>query len=134
MSKLEVLSDLFSKDKELKIGETVIKIKTVTLGDIGEVASIASKLMEIAEKFKKDKDHTKMILNFLATDIDSVIKLLKVTTDLKEEVIRNLNPAVSIQILSEVLKENADFFVQYVVPVIKGTAELSKVGQALSKG
>lgn len=134
MSKLEVLSDLFSKDKELKIGETVIKIKTVTLGDIGEVASIASKLMEIAEKFKKDKDHTKMILNFLATDIDSVIKLLKVTTDLKEEVIRNLNPAVSIQILSEVLKENADFFVQYVVPAIKGTAELSKVGQALSKG
>lgn len=135
MSELIELKDIFSKDKELKIGETTVLIKIVTLGDISDLAGIVSKVMEISEKFKKEKDHMKMILNFISTDFDSVIKLLTITTDLKEEVIKKLSPAAGAVILSEVFKENSSFFVQYVLPAVKVAAAnlKEKGGQAQSK-
>jgi len=112
------LKSIFSEGTELKIADKVIKINTITMGDIPVAVEIVSKISDLIPELNNDKKKNAAIFKFISTDFNSVISLLKVTTDLSEADIKKLNPAAGALVIAAVIKENASFFAQYVAPVI----------------
>lgn len=113
------LTSIFSEPTELKIGEKIIKINTVTMGNIPKVTGVISKILNILPDIQNPKKQTAAILSFVTNDFASFTELLKVTTDLTEKEINDLNIGAGVQILARVIKENASFFAQHVAPAVQ---------------
>lgn len=128
------LATIFGIEKDLVIGEATVKIKQVELGNLATVLDIIETIFEMKSK---KAPGTKEILSAVTNHFDKVLKLLEVTTDLGAENVKRLNVAAATLILSEVIKENSDFFSQKVVPLLQGIAETVQAkqpGPSKSKG
>jgi len=129
------LKTIFAEQKEISVGSKIIKINTIKLGDIPIITEILTKVVGLLPKFQKESTQNQAILEFLTNDIESVVKFLKVTTDLDDASIRALNLGAATLITTAVIKENASFFAQHVAPLIKeATKGVSKdLGSSKSK-
>lgn len=129
------LKTIFAEQKEISVGSKIIKINTIKLGDIPIITEILTKVVGLLPKFQKESTQNQAILEFLTNDIESVVKFLKVTTDLDDSSIRALNLGAATLITTAVIKENASFFAQHVAPLIKeATKGVSKdLGSSKSK-
>ena len=129
------LKTIFAEQKEISVGSKIIKINTIKLGDIPIITEILTKVVGLLPKFQKESTQNQAILEFLTNDIESVVKFLKVTTDLDDSSIRALNLGAATLITTAVIKENASFFSQHVAPLIKeATKGVSKdLGSSKSK-
>ena len=76
------LKTIFAEQKEISVGSKIIKINTIKLGDIPIITEILTKVVGLLPKFQKESTQNQAILEFLTNDIESVVKFLKVTTDL----------------------------------------------------
>lgn len=111
------LDSLFSNERKIKIGTEEVAIKSITLGDLPIILKLASKFMDLTSNKKQD---IKLVaMKMLTEDFESVLELFEVTTDLPKDKLKKLNMAASIVILSEVVKDNADFFQQHVAPALQ---------------
>lgn len=106
------LNDLFSVEKQIKIGNREVTIKTIKLGDIPKVVTLA-------KHFQADNDLKQVAIHLLSNDFPSVIQLFEVTTDLKKSEIEDLNPAAAMLIFNNVMVVNSDFLLTYVVPQVQ---------------
>ena len=129
------LKTIFAEQKEISVGSKIIKINTIKLGDIPIITEILTKVVGLLPKFQKESTQNQAILEFLTNDIESVVKFLKITTDLDDSSIRALNLGAATLITTAVIKENASFFAQHVAPLIKeATKGVSKdLGSSKSK-
>lgn len=115
------LQSIFSEGKTFKLANKEILIKTISVGDIPVVLTIVNKYLEVAPHLKDEKKRKAVIIKAVSEDFDSVLKILEVTTDLSKEDIKKLNLAALASISSEVIKENADFLYQHVIPAFQST-------------
>lgn len=119
------LGDIFSQDKDLKIGDKTIKIKGVTLGDLPVVIKLVSKYFELVPKSGKP-DYKLIATKILSDDFESVLKIFEIATDLTPIEIKKLNMGAVLLVLTHFVKDNADFFYQNVLPILSNLADLKK--------
>ena len=135
MEKMNELDSIFNQESELIIGGKTIKINTVGMGDIPAIVGIVTKVYDMMPALQNKDKRNAAIIKFIQNDFESVNILLSVTTDLKKEEIKKLNPAAGALIIAKVIKENASFFAQHVAPILAEAAESAKkeVGTSKSK-
>lgn len=117
MSELETI---FSEGREVKIGQRVVVIKTIELGQIPVLVDIATK---IYSTMGANKDQKAAITKLVKEDFESFLQLFVVTTNLDMTEIKKLNIAAATEIFSNVVKDNADFFTQNVLPLASALKE-----------
>lgn len=123
------LSTIFTSDREFKISDKeTVKIKEIKLKDIPVVIGIIKKIFGF--KLEKNQSQALAIAEAVEKDFDSVKKLIEITTDLTASQIDELNAAGTISILKEVVKDNMDFLVKKVIPLVNGLTETVKVAAA----
>lgn len=128
MSEKSEISSLFGASKIVKIKDAEVEIKEILVGDIPKILGIMTLFSE--KKSKSNADKIKQILN---ENFDDCISLIESTTSLSSSDIKKLKIGVLLEILSEILKENASFFQEEVLPQFnKLTEDLG--GLSKSKG
>lgn len=133
MSNETALRTIFVEGRDYKITEDkVIRINTISVGNIPVVLGLISKYLDLAPKIKKESDKNAIIMKAIVEDFDSVIKLIEITTDLNAEEIKSLNMAALALIATEVISENADFLYQHVLPAFQKVTQSLKEKQKTS--
>lgn len=108
------LESLFTTSKVVKFGKHDITIKQISLGDIPLITKLMGKFFEDSKK----KTHEK-IISLVENDFDQVVKIISKVTNFTEEQVPRLNISAVIFILTEVVKENADFLQNHVAPQLE---------------
>lgn len=133
MSNETALRTIFVEGRDYKITEDkVIKINTISVGNIPVVLNLINKYLDLVPKMKKESDKNAIVMKAIVEDFDSVIKLIEITTDLSKEDIQNLNMAALALIATEVISENADFLYQHVLPAFQKVTQSLKEKQKTS--
>lgn len=129
------LDQIYAQSREIKIGQTSIKIKQITVKHVPTIMGIVSKIMSLTPKIKKGDDQARIqaAIDYLASDFDSLKKVLEIGSDIAPDAIDDLNIAAATMILTEVIKENVSFFVQHVAPLLKNAVSETQTGLKQSK-
>lgn len=106
------LKTLFCDSREIEFAGSKIQVRNISLGDLPILVDAITKFFDQ----KVDMADTKQIMRAIMKDFGTILKIFSITTDLNEDQIKKLNVAAATYILGEVVKENADFFQQHVVP------------------
>lgn len=118
------LSKLFSQAKKENILGAEVQIKQVELGHL-------PKLIELADKVMPDKkgqkfDYMEMAKKLAAESSSDVYDIIAKLTDIEREQVPKMNLGATIMVLHAIVKENADFLSQVVVPEVEKIAESMK--------
>lgn len=106
------LKTLFCDSREVEFAGAKIQVRNIALGDLPVLIEVISKIFEQ----KTNLNDKSAIAKAVAKDFDRILKLFEITTDLKIEDIKKMNIGAATFVLGEVIKENADFFQQQVLP------------------
>lgn len=120
---MENLKSIFAESRKFPIAGQEIEIKSLALGDIPVALDLVMKFFDLQKSSKNEKNKNEAMLAAVQKDMPSVLKVLEVTTNLKPEDIKRLNLAAATIIIMEVVKENADFLQQNVVPAVQKAME-----------
>lgn len=115
------LKSIFSDGRIIKVADRDIMIKSIELGQIPDLIDVGTKLIALLPDGKKNISKIE-IAKAIGKDFGSITKLFEITTDLDESTIKKLNLAAATVILENIIKDNADFFLANVLPLVKGMA------------
>lgn len=110
------LKTLFCDSREVEFAGSKINVRNIALGDLPVLIEIIAKLFD----GKTDLTNEKAIILAVTKDFGSILKIFEITTDLNADQIKKLNTGAATFILGEVVKENASFFQQHVLPRLQG--------------
>src|SRR5690606_6059821 len=113
-----MLDSIYSVSKTVKYQDAEIEIKQIYIGDIPYI----TKLVKLFTDTKK-QDVNQKIIKFIEEDFEIASELVSRLTNIPKENFNKVSLDAAIFIIGEIVKENADFLAQKVVPQVTSLIE-----------